>query len=86
MLRHVALTAAVFLFLPFLYVMSYAPVCWCMPTAESNGYVISPPCRHITAYRPVVWMIDRTPLRQPILMWADVWGVRERMVLRPIIF
>lgn len=29
------------------------------------------------AYRPVYWMVVETPLRDPLLRWADVWGVRR---------
>ncbi len=28
------------------------------------------------AYQPVHWLIDHTPLREPLMLWADLWGVR----------
>jgi len=31
----------------------------------------------IAAYKPVEWLIDETPLREPLFWWADVWGVGD---------
>lgn len=28
-------------------------------------------------YKPVDWLIDNTPLRNPLFSWAEVLGVRE---------
>lgn len=30
------------------------------------------------AYAPVEWMIDHTPLRKPLIVWANVWTVHDR--------
>ena len=41
----------------------------------------------LPVYRRVDWLIGETPLRDPLLWWADVWGVRgpfvEGMAWRP---
>ncbi len=29
----------------------------------------------IPGYRSVDWLIDNTPLRKPLFVWADFWGV-----------
>ena len=29
-------------------------------------------------YQPVDWLIDNTPLRQPLFYWAEIWGVRNQ--------
>ena len=51
------------------YVLSYAPVerlQMSMPLHLPNG-----------VHRPVEWLIDYTPLRKPLFVWADVWGIRN---------
>ena len=34
----------------------------------------------LPVYKPLDWLIDETPLRDPLLWWADVWGVRGTFV------
>ena len=52
------------------YVLSYAPVYRYF--AEN---VAAEPSGVWRVYVPVEWLIDRTPLRSPLLAWADLWGV-----------
>mgnify|MGYP006969483489 FL=1 len=52
--------------LPFVYVFSYAPV-------VRVGQVT---CGDSNVYRPVDWMIDNTPLRDPLMSWAQFCGVQ----------
>lgn len=91
MYRHVAFTIVVLLFVTVLYVLSFAPVCrcrsddwsWTLVTIDGRQYSSSPG-RQTPGYQPVVWMIDRTVLREPILRWGDVWGVRGQMLANPL--
>jgi hypothetical protein len=32
---------------------------------------------NLPLYAPVDWLIDKTPLKEPLLWWAHVWGVEE---------
>lgn len=57
--------------LPLAYLLSYAPV---YRMGKSSGWSrIDQP---IAVYRPVDWLIDNTPLNEPLYRWADLWGVR----------
>lgn len=92
-IRCFALSVVLAAVLPLLYTLSYAPVCYCWKTVDSAGdwefigpqspYMASP-CRRIPGYQPVLWLIDETWLRQPLLFWADFWGVRHDMLLVPM--
>lgn len=31
------------------------------------------------AYRPVHWLVEWTPLREPLLLWSDLWDIRAAM-------
>lgn len=35
--------------------------------------------RRVMVYFPVQWLIDETPLREPLLAWAQCWHVREEL-------
>lgn len=63
-----------------LYVLSYAPYSRVRygPSSEAFSYAwdYSP---HEAGYRPVEWLIDRTPARKPLLRWAQIWSVEHRM-------
>lgn len=61
--------------LPLAYVLSYAPA---YRIGKSSGW--SRIDRSIAAYRPVDWLIDNTPLDEPLYRWADLWGVRGDFV------
>jgi hypothetical protein len=77
--------------LAVLYVLSYAPVV----RVRRVTHVLRPdeivlyatateqiPCPlPFRAYRPVDWMIDNTPLRKPLFVWAGLWGTREEFEL-----
>ena len=68
-------TALLFLLItPALYVLSYAPVYAMM--ADTTGLPDASWGGWNAAYRPVDWMIDHTPLSEPLFWWAGVWGVR----------
>jgi hypothetical protein len=51
------------------YMLSYAPV----------YRILRPRYRGPVIYRPVEWLIDRTPLGGPLLLWSVLWGVRDEM-------
>lgn len=70
-----------------LYVLSYAPVMQ-MTATHSPPTSYHPPqegyqidfciyATHHWSHAPVRWLTAATPLREPLLMWADVWGMRE---------
>ena len=70
--------------LAVVYVLSYAPVVkWKGPYAIHNPHngpiVFAYPVdgTHLPMYRPVDCLIDETPLREPLLIWAGVWGACE---------
>ena len=63
--RSIVRYAAIIVVLAVAYVLSYAPCVKLRPdTAYESGLF----------YRPVCWMIDETPLRNPFLHWAGLWG------------
>ena len=63
------------------YVLSYAPMVkikggW----AYGNGTItVSVPFDgdRLPFYRPLDWVIDSTPLKAPLFIWAGQWGVRD---------
>ena len=59
-----------------MYVLSYAPV-----VRFSNGYRLAN-SREFPAYEPVDGLIDWTALREPLLVWADIWQVRGNFEAR----
>ena len=70
--------------LAILYVLSYAPVVsWSRtaPTLPRGGlpwvYTVYRDGRELPLYRPCDWLIDHTPLQQPLFWWAGLFGVRE---------
>jgi hypothetical protein len=78
---------AVLAVLFLLYVLSYAPVMQMTathspPTSyhppqegyQSDSYLYS---THHWSYAPVRWLTASTPLREPLLMWGDLWGMRD---------
>jgi hypothetical protein len=61
------------------YVLSYAPVLrWMYPAEGPWGTIVYPPLDPVV-YRPVMWLIDNTPCREPLLWWAGVWGMDDPM-------
>mgnify|MGYP006969365024 FL=1 len=62
------------------YVLSYAPVVKLKEPHSGNrlgAYLFPIDGSELPVYRPVDYLIDETPLREPLLMWADLWSVRE---------
>ena len=77
--------------MPVLYVMSYAPLVRFREGADSPDsslllsgvgsslyYVYNK--TEYPLYRPVDWLIEETPLDTPLLIWADLWGVRRQTI------
>jgi hypothetical protein len=69
-----------------LYVFSYAPCVRLrggVQFGEDKWFSLIPPIerygdgRDYPVYRPVDWLIDHTPLRYPLLCWAELCGVRS---------
>jgi len=69
----------------FIYPLSYAPVVRLgggnrdvMPTMSIHGpYVDYADGSRYPVFQPVDWLIDHTPLRQPLFWWAALFGVKE---------
>lgn len=81
-------TSAVLFVAIFVYVLSYAPIVRIREGAdtlsESDDLMDSlygTRRNEYPLYRPIDWSIGNTPLREPLLIWADVWSVRERFEL-----
>jgi hypothetical protein len=68
-----AIVVGVALFLLF-YTLSYAPALRGDDKPDPT-YALFNESVHL--YGPVEWLIDNTPLRELLLVWAAVWGVRE---------
>ena len=77
-MRATAKILAVLLLVAVLYVLSYAPVYRVWFGHESSSLRLE---RRIPGYQPVVWLTEESPLREPLLAWADLWGVRGEMEL-----
>lgn len=69
-----------------LYVLSYAPVVRMTATPQHLAVHYGTHCEITTTttyhtrqwyYAPVRWLTKSTPLREPLLVWADVWGMWE---------
>ena len=72
----------VLLLLLLAYPLSYTPAVRFRMEPQIDGdidgdIILIPPS--IAAYKLVEWLIDETPLREPLFWWADVWGVREHV-------
>lgn len=61
--------------LPVIYALSYAPA---YRIGKSSGWMRID-SQH-AFYAPVDWLIDNTPLDEPLYRWADLWGVRGDVV------
>ena len=62
------------------YVLSYAPVVRFKGPYSGNrpgAFLFPIDGSDLPVYRPVDYLIDETPLREPLFLWADLWGVRE---------
>lgn len=78
--------------LPFGYVFSYAPVvrfaggheCTRASMRPGSPIVSWTPGPEYPACKHVGWVIDNTPLRRPLLLWADLWGVRDHFDVEEI--
>ena len=73
--RRPSLTSVVpfLLMAPLAYMLSYAIVF--RFAGELDGGLYYPPRESWQEfYVPVEWMTDNTPLREPLLRWAELWG------------
>lgn len=64
---------------PTLYVLSYAPVVsismkWRLVTPSELFEPLDG--EELPIFRRVDWLIDETPLQEPLFAWADLCGVR----------
>lgn len=62
-----------------LYALSYAPAYRLVFGADPGNYVRTDEQPGLGIFRPVEWLVDRTPMRPVLLWWADVWRVGEGM-------
>jgi hypothetical protein len=66
-----------------LYVLSYAPahrvIFGHVPLIGSTdpAYARTTPDTRMAVYTPVNWLIDFTPLSEPLFWWAGVFGVED---------
>lgn len=81
---HFGPAVGILLGLAVMYVVSYAPVCRLVRGADVHYH--TPDQRIVFArplnwniYRPVEWVMDRTPLSRPLCWWGDVWGCGSSM-------
>lgn len=63
--------AAILVALPLTYVLSYAPA---VKYANGMGGDVA-----YGLYKPVEWLIDDTPFKAPLFLWARLWGIEEDM-------
>ena len=76
------ITIAFLLLLAAVYVLSYAPMYRWEHWRDDMGdnFIAEHHVRRDTdwdyLYVPVERLIDNTALREPLLWWSDVWGVR----------
>ena len=64
---------AFLLIVPLAYVLSYAIMF--RFAGELNGGLYYPPRESWQElYVPAEWLTDHTPLREPLLRWAELWG------------
>ena len=61
---------------PIVYVLSYAPVFRLTIDAVTGDFSMADPPREgwQELYRPVEWLTDSTPMREPLLHGARLWG------------
>jgi hypothetical protein len=67
-------STALTVILACVYLLSYAPVYRYSPAADAPG---ASALRCV--FGPVECVIDSTPLRKPLLVWSDWWGVRRNI-------
>lgn len=69
-----SLVAFGFCLLPIVYVLSYAPIVR-FSEGPDRWFEVK---EDYPLYHPVDWLIEQTPVREPFLGWAGIWGVRDR--------
>jgi hypothetical protein len=66
------------------YVLSYAPLYRLMLGGDPTLILsirVPRPAWWETAYVPVVFITENTPLGTPLLWWADIWNVQRSMTM-----
>lgn len=64
------LLLALLVLLPAAYVLSFGPAGYAMKLTGRGVKAV------MTAYAPVVWLHDHTPLREPLEWYAEWWTPR----------
>ena len=68
-----SLVAFFLIMLPIMYVLSYAPTFRFVGDPSAHTYIgFREDWQEL--YRPVEWLTDTTPLREPLLFWSGLWG------------
>src|SRR5262245_32581058 len=75
LLVNIAWAAALVVLLAIGYALSYAPI-----VRFTNARFDATDGDGLLFYKPVDWLIDSTPLRGPLVCWADFCGVRGEFV------
>jgi|SaaInlStandDraft_2_1057019.scaffolds.fasta_scaffold261088_2 hypothetical protein len=71
-------TVAALLTIAVAYPLSYAPYVryrQTQPISMQSRLFGGPGETHV--FGPIDWLIDTTPLRKPLFLWARVWGVES---------
>jgi hypothetical protein len=58
-----------------LYILSFPPYVALMNLGETK--TVRPYYRAPLVFRPLEWLALKTPLSEPLLIWADVWDSRD---------
>lgn len=69
-----SLVAFILIVSPIVYVLSYAPVFRFTNDVQDGWGPFTPRQDWQEWYRPVEWLTDGTPIREPLLSWANLWG------------
>lgn len=72
--KWIAIAATILLMLAS-YVLVYAPY---LAFRYSDEPVLYTELHH-RGFEPVEWLIDHSPLQQPLFLWARLWGCEARM-------
>jgi hypothetical protein len=80
--------AIVLLIVVVAYPLSYAPVVRIhLERADPEPDIFAPEIDGdvLPIYKPIDWLIDETPARKPLFLWARLWGVENRFRVSSIL-